>query len=72
MDEATLRRYQRRLLEGLRHGTAPETLRAELLADPELASLRAYLEGLDPHALAVAAELVARWSPAAEPDGAGP
>lgn len=63
MDEASLHRYQQRLLELLRQGLAPEAIRAALLADPQLSSLRAYLEGLDLHALVVATELIARWSP---------
>lgn len=67
MDEATLERYQARLLELLLAGTEPEALRAELRSDPELASLHEYIDGLDPHALTVARELVARWAPKPDP-----
>ncbi len=62
MDEDALRCYQRRLVELLREGLEPEAVRATLLATPELTVLRSYIEGLDPHALAVATTLVARWS----------
>lgn len=63
MDEALLHRWQSRLLALLREGGEPEAIRAALLADPELGPLHAYAAGLDPHALAVAVELVARWAP---------
>lgn len=64
MDDAVLHRWQVRLLELLREGKAPAEIRAALLADPELRPLHAYAAGLDPHALVVAAELVAKWGPA--------
>jgi len=62
MDDDVLRCYQRRLVELLREGVEPEAVRAALLATPQLASLRSYIEGLDLHALAVATALVAKWS----------
>lgn len=63
MDEAVLHRWQARLLALLRGGSAPAAIREALLADPELAPLHGYARGLDLHALLVAAELVAKWSP---------
>lgn len=65
MDEAVLHRWQARLLELLREGGAPAAIRAALLADPELQPLHTHAAGLDLHALAVAVELVAKWSPPA-------
>lgn len=67
VDEEVLRRWQTRLLELLREGGAPATIRSALLADPRLVPLRAYAAGLDLHALAVAVELVAKWAPRDEP-----
>lgn len=61
MDELVLQRWQARLLALLREGGEPASIRAALLADPELAPLHAYAAGLDLHALAVAVELVAKW-----------
>ncbi len=63
MDEAILHRWQARLLALLREGLAPAAIRDALLADPELAPLHAYARGLDLHAVVVATELVAKWSP---------
>ena len=71
MDDAVLRCYQRRLLELLRDGGEPEAIRSALLAEPELVPLKSYIEGLDLHGLAVATELVAKWSgvaPSLEPE----
>jgi len=67
MDEATLHRWQLRLLELLHEGRDPAEIRAALLADPELEPFHAYAAGLDLHALAVATELVAKWGPARPP-----
>jgi hypothetical protein len=64
MNEHVLHRWQARLLELLREGRGPAEVRAALLADSELQPLHAYAAGLDLHALAVAAELVAKWGPA--------
>lgn len=66
MDEGVLHRYQARLIELLREGVEPERVRAELVAEPELASLRSYVQGLDLHALSVAKTIVAKWSPSAD------
>ncbi|MEM7156694.1 MAG: hypothetical protein AAF799_27850 [Myxococcota bacterium] len=63
MDEAVLGHYQRRLLALLAAQASPDELIAQLRADPVLEPLRDYIEQLDPHALVVAAELVARWAP---------
>ena len=60
-DEAVLHRYQQRLLDLLMRGHEPAGIVWALRADPQLAPLREYIEGLDPHALVVAAELIARW-----------
>lgn len=65
--EDVLHRWQTRLLELLRAGGDPAAIRSALLADPELAPLHAYAAALDLHALAVAVELVARWSPTPAP-----
>lgn len=64
MDDAVLHRWQTRLLALLQANVDPAEVRAALLADPELAPLHAYAAGLDLHALAVAAELVAKWGSA--------
>ena len=64
MDDAVLHRWQARLLSLLQAGREPAEIRAALLADPELGPLHAYAAGLDLHALAVAAELVAKWGAA--------
>ncbi|MEM9462336.1 MAG: hypothetical protein AAGF11_49770 [Myxococcota bacterium] len=61
VDEAVLHRYQQRLLDLLMRGHEPAGIVWALRADPQLAPLREYIEGLDPHALVVAAELIARW-----------
>lgn len=61
MDEATLARWQSRLLQLLRDGLPPEAIREALVRDPELSPLREHAEALDLHALHVATELVAKW-----------
>lgn len=53
--------YQARLLEMVRSQRTPTQMRTELAADPNLKTLRLYIEGLDDRALEVARELVARW-----------
>ncbi len=61
MPTSTLAAYQARLLEMVRSQRTPNEMRAELAADPELAVLRPYIQGLDDRALEVARELVVRW-----------
>lgn len=56
-----LAHYQRRLSALLLEGRSPPEIRAALLEDPLLASLRAYIESLEDAPLEVAAELAAKW-----------
>ncbi|MCX4239923.1 multinuclear nonheme iron-dependent oxidase [Paraliomyxa miuraensis] len=62
-DERVLHHWQTQLLQRLLEGQPPETIRAALLADPELRPLHAHAAGLDLHALEVARALVAKWRP---------
>ena len=53
--------YQRRLSMLLLEGRCPEQIRQALREDPELVSLRAYVDSLEDAPLEVAAELAAKW-----------
>lgn len=59
-----LEHYQRRLGPLLLAGADPETIRAELCADPALAQLRDYIDSLQDAPLRIAAELACKWGSA--------
>ena len=58
---SVLAHYQRRLSQLLLEGRRPECIRQTLAEDPELQSLRGYVESLQDAPLEVAAELAAKW-----------
>jgi len=58
---SVLAHYQRQLSKLLLEGRSPEFIRQVLAEDPELASLRSYVESLQDAPLEVAAELAAKW-----------
>ena len=58
---SALGHYQRRLSALLLEGRAPAEIRAALLEDPALASLRPYIESLEDAPLQVAVALAAKW-----------
>ena len=58
---STVAHYQSRLSTLLREGRSPEEIRAALREDPELASLRAYIDSLQDAPLEVAVALAAKW-----------
>jgi uncharacterized protein (UPF0276 family) len=54
--------YQDRLLELLNYCETPSQVIASLLSDNRLTALTSYFESFDPHMVAIAQELVRRWS----------
>ena len=58
---SVLAHYQRRLSILLLEGRGPEFIRQALAEDPELVSLRGYVESLQDAPLEVAAALAAKW-----------
>lgn len=58
---SVLEHYQRRLSALLRDGASPDEVRQVLREDPQLASLRAYIDSLQDAPLEVAASLAAKW-----------
>ncbi len=61
MDEPTLARWQRALVDALLHAATPDDVRERLAA--ALPDERARIDALDERALAVGIALVRRWSP---------
>ena len=57
-----LARYQAVLLEVLAEELSPAAARERLLGHPDLGSYREYLAALEPRMIAVAQELVRKWS----------
>lgn len=58
---STVAHYQRRLSVLLRENRSPAEIRAALRDDPELSSLRQYIDGLQDAPLEVASALAAKW-----------
>jgi len=62
LHDSELAAFQALLLDHLERGTAPESLKSSLLADPAGAPFTAYIRSFDPRCLAIAGRIVQKWA----------
>lgn len=58
---SVLSNFQDTIMNLLDSDQEPESIILQLKSDPRFASMKAYLESLDPDMIAVAKELVRKW-----------